>query len=216
MAQSGRGRRAGARPRGSGFTRRGRRPCRSCSRTTSSGWSPNMLVSSLDELRGGSGGTGREPFERRSLDRRRSTSSATRAMVEYRVNAVFSGPFAVDDETCGSSRTAATPARGRHRGGVDGGQDLGVPELFRQRSAAGADARRLAGAQSQPCTGPFRLVLEDSPYPVELWGCSRSASPRPLSPPPALGDDEEFGIFVRDDDGRVVAGISGIVWRWCS
>ena len=30
-----------------------------------------------------------------------------------------------------------------------------------------------------------------------------------------LGEEHEFGIFARDDDGHVVAGISGIVWGGC-
>jgi GNAT superfamily N-acetyltransferase len=30
-----------------------------------------------------------------------------------------------------------------------------------------------------------------------------------------VGAEQEFGIFLRDDDGRVLAGISGIVWGGC-
>ena len=30
-----------------------------------------------------------------------------------------------------------------------------------------------------------------------------------------VGDDQEFGIFVRDDQGQILAGISGIIWGGC-
>ena len=63
-----------------------------------SGWSPNMLVSSLEELQ--ETVAGREEalsdveIEINSLD-----VFANKGFVEYRLHAVFSGPFALDENT---------------------------------------------------------------------------------------------------------------------
>ena len=59
-----------------------------------------------------------------------------------------------------------------------------------------------------------RLVVEDSPDPADLALLEERVAAAAIAAA-GLGDDEEFGIFVRDDDGRVVAGISGIVWGGC-
>jgi GNAT superfamily N-acetyltransferase len=62
--------------------------------------------------------------------------------------------------------------------------------------------------------GPYRLVVEDSPDPGDLALLEERVAAAATA---AAGVDEEqeFGIFVRDDDGRVRAGISGIVWGGC-
>jgi GNAT superfamily N-acetyltransferase len=55
------------------------------------------------------------------------------------------------------------------------------------------------------------LVVEDSPDAavgallVHQGGAGATAAP-------GLGDEQEFAIFARDDDGGIVAGISAIVW----
>ena len=56
-----------------------------------------------------------------------------------------------------------------------------------------------------------RPVVEDSPDPADLALLEEKVAQAAITAA-GLGDDEEFGIFVRDDDGRVVAGVSGNVW----
>ena len=122
-------------------------PCRSCSPDDVSGWSPNMLVSSLDELAEAVAERD-ESLSNVSLQIHVLDVVGNKGYAEYRVNAVFSGPFVVDDETVIEPNGRELLLGGRHRGGVRWGQDLGVPQLLRRRRAAGADARRLAGAES--------------------------------------------------------------------
>jgi GNAT superfamily N-acetyltransferase len=56
-----------------------------------------------------------------------------------------------------------------------------------------------------------RLVVEDSPDQADLALLEEHVAAAAIA---AAGGDEEqeFGIFVRDDEGRILAGISGIVW----
>ena len=59
--------------------------------------------------------------------------------------------------------------------------------------------------------GPYRLVVEDPPHPADvafLEQCVADAATEAAG----VGAEQEFGIFVRDDAGGIVAGISGIVW----
>jgi len=55
------------------------------------------------------------------------------------------------------------------------------------------------------------LVVEDSPAPadVALLEAHVAAAAAAAS---GLGEEQEFAILARRDDGRIVAGISGIVW----
>ncbi len=62
--------------------------------------------------------------------------------------------------------------------------------------------------------GPDSLVVEDSPDLADLALLEERVAAAAIAAA-GLGDEEEFGIFVRDDHGRVVAGISGIVWGGC-
>ena len=63
-----------------------------------SGWSPNMLVTSRDEL--AEGVAERDEASRTCPCRSTpSTSSGNKGYAEYRVSAVFSGPFVIDEET---------------------------------------------------------------------------------------------------------------------
>ena len=62
--------------------------------------------------------------------------------------------------------------------------------------------------------GSYRLLVEDAPPPADLALLEDRVAQAAIDAA-GLGDDDEFGIFVRDDDGRVVAGISGIVWGGC-
>ena len=63
-------------------------------------------------------------------------------------------------------------------------------------------------------SGSYRLVVEDSPDPAELALLEEGVAAAAVAAA-GLGEDEEFGIFVRSDDGRVVAGVSAIVWGGC-
>lgn len=63
-----------------------------------SGWSPNMLVSSLDELAEAVAERD-ESLSNVSLQIHALDVVGNKGYAEYRVNAVFSGPFVVDDET---------------------------------------------------------------------------------------------------------------------
>ena len=60
----------------------------------------------------------------------------------------------------------------------------------------------------------YRLVAEDSPDPADLALLEEQVAAAAIAAA-GLGDDQEFGVFVRDDEGRIVAGISGIVWAGC-
>jgi GNAT superfamily N-acetyltransferase len=59
-----------------------------------------------------------------------------------------------------------------------------------------------------------RLVVEGSPDPADLALLEDRVAQAAIDAA-GLGDDQEFGIFVRDDDGRVVAGVSALVWGGC-
>jgi len=61
---------------------------------------------------------------------------------------------------------------------------------------------------------PFRLVVEDSPDPADLALLEDQVAAAAIAAA-RLGDDEEFAIFAREDDGRIVAGISGNAWGEC-
>lgn len=58
------------------------------------------------------------------------------------------------------------------------------------------------------------MVVEDSPDPADLALLEEQVAAAAIA---AVGGDaeREFGVFVRDDTGRVLAGISGIVWGGC-
>jgi GNAT superfamily N-acetyltransferase len=58
------------------------------------------------------------------------------------------------------------------------------------------------------------LVVEDSPDPADLALLEEHVAAAATAAAGA-GEDQEFGIFVRDDEARVLAGISGIVWAGC-
>ncbi len=69
----------------------------------------------------------------------------------------------------------------------------------------------MAVARAQPVEGSNRLVVEDSPDPADLALLEEHVAAAAVAAA-GVGAEQEFGIFLRDDDGRVLAGISGIVW----
>ena len=62
--------------------------------------------------------------------------------------------------------------------------------------------------------GPYRLAVEASPDPADLAlleervAAAANAAAR-------VEDEQDLAILVRDADGRLVAGISGLVWAGC-
>ncbi|HUK94215.1 MAG TPA: GNAT family N-acetyltransferase [Gaiellaceae bacterium] len=64
---------------------------------------------------------------------------------------------------------------------------------------------------SRTVEGSYRLVVEDSPDPADLALLEERVAAA-ATEAAGCDDYQEFGIFVRDEQGRVVAGISGIVW----
>jgi ribosomal protein S18 acetylase RimI-like enzyme len=63
--------------------------------------------------------------------------------------------------------------------------------------------------------GPPRLVVEDSPDPADLALLEDRVAEAAIAAA-GVGDDHEFAVFVRDDEARVVAGLSATVWgRYC-
>ena len=55
------------------------------------------------------------------------------------------------------------------------------------------------------------LIVEDSPDAADVALLEEQVAAAAIAAA-GLGDEQEFAIFARDDDGRVVAGISAIVW----
>jgi len=60
----------------------------------------------------------------------------------------------------------------------------------------------------------YSLVVEDAPAPADLALLEERVAPAAVAAAD-VGDDEEFGIFLRDGEGRILAGISGMVWGAC-
>lgn len=62
--------------------------------------------------------------------------------------------------------------------------------------------------------GPYPLVVEDSPAAADLALLEERVAAAAVAAA-GLGEDQAFGIFVRDDERRIVAGISGMTWGGC-
>jgi GNAT superfamily N-acetyltransferase len=63
----------------------------------------------------------------------------------------------------------------------------------------------------QPVDGTTRLVVEDSPRAEDLALLEERVAAAAIAAA-GMGGDEEFAIFVRDGEGRIRAGVSGIAW----
>ena len=59
--------------------------------------------------------------------------------------------------------------------------------------------------------GLFRLVVDDSPDLADLALLEEHVAAAAAEAVGA-GEAQEFGVFARADDGRVLAGVSGLVW----
>jgi GNAT superfamily N-acetyltransferase len=62
--------------------------------------------------------------------------------------------------------------------------------------------------------GSHRLIVEDSPDPADLALLEERVAAAAAAAA-GVGEEQEFGIFLRDDAGRMLAGVSGIVWGGC-
>ena len=62
-----------------------------------------------------------------------------------------------------------------------------------------------------PARDGYALVVECEPDPRDLSLLEERLAEAAIEAVGA-GDEHEFGIFVRDDDGRVAAGASGSIW----
>ena len=62
--------------------------------------------------------------------------------------------------------------------------------------------------------GPFQLVVESSPDLADLALLEERVTAAAIEAA-GVGEDRAFGIFVRDDERRIVAGISGMTWGRC-
>jgi len=79
-----------------------------------------------------------------------------------------------------------------------------MPPSSSRCSARGWKTERIVGH-------PYSLVVEASPAPADVAFLEERVAAAAVE---ATGTDgeEEFGIFVRDDEDRILAGIAGIVW----
>ena len=55
------------------------------------------------------------------------------------------------------------------------------------------------------------LVVEDSPAAADVALLEEQVAAAAIAAA-GLGEEQEFGIFARSDDGCVLAGVSGVVW----
>ena len=60
----------------------------------------------------------------------------------------------------------------------------------------------------------FQLVVESSPDLADLALLEERVTAAAVDAA-GVGEDRPFGIFVRDDERRIVAGISGMTWGRC-
>ena len=61
---------------------------------------------------------------------------------------------------------------------------------------------------------PHHLVVEDEPDPRDLALLEDKLAAAAVAAVGA-GDEEEFGVFVRDGAGQIIAGVSGSTWGGC-
>lgn len=69
-------------------------------------------------------------------------------------------------------------------------------------------------AKTWPACTSYELVVETQPDPLDLAFLEERLADAAVEAA-GVGEVHEFGIFVRDDDGHVVAGASGSFWGGC-
>ena len=58
---------------------------------------------------------------------------------------------------------------------------------------------------------PYLLVVDDAPAAADLALLEEKVAAAAVDAAD-LGEEKELAVFVRDDDGRILAGVSGLVW----
>jgi len=72
-----------------------------------------------------------------------------------------------------------------------------------------------AAPVTQPAENdPYPLVVEESPDPADVALLEERVTAAAIAAA-GVGEDRAFGIFVRDDERQIVAGISGMTWGGC-
>ncbi|MET1003041.1 MAG: GNAT family N-acetyltransferase [Acidimicrobiia bacterium] len=61
---------------------------------------------------------------------------------------------------------------------------------------------------------PYPLVVEDAPNLADLALLEERVAAAAIAAA-GVGEDRAFGVFIRDDEHRIVAGISGMTWGGC-
>ena len=59
-----------------------------------------------------------------------------------------------------------------------------------------------------------RLVVEDAPDVADLTLLEERLAAAAIAAA-GVGEDRDFAIFVRDDDGAITAGVAGVIWAGC-
>ena len=72
----------------------------------------------------------------------------------------------------------------------------------------------MRSAVPERAAGLPELVVEDSPAAADVALLEERVAAAAIAAA-GSGEEQEFGIFARGDDGRVLAGISAIVWGGC-
>ena len=137
-----------------------------------------------------------------------------KAFAEFVLTAKFSGPWVVDEDVVIEPNGREIVLAGVVAADFSGDKISAFRTVLRRSGADGAAAAAGVALEEQDSAG-WRARTASSSRTRRLRPisrCSRSGSPQAAIAAAGLGDDEEFGVFVRDDDGRVVAGVSGIVW----
>lgn len=62
--------------------------------------------------------------------------------------------------------------------------------------------------------GNYRLAVEQDPDPFDLALLEECLSHAAVAAV-GVGEEQDFGIFVREADGRIIAGASGTIWGGC-
>jgi GNAT superfamily N-acetyltransferase len=77
------------------------------------------------------------------------------------------------------------------------------------------DATAAPRSHGDDCPGGLpELVVEDSPAAADVALLEEQVAAAAIAAS-GLREEQEFGIFARGDDGRVVAGITAVVWGGC-
>ena len=139
-----------------------------------------------------------------------------KGLVEFRVAATFSGPFVLDEEVVIEPNGQVLLLGAVAVADFVGDKIAAVRAYFDDATLL---EQMLAGsaASSDPplrWTAPTSLVVDRDPDPRDLALLEERLAKAAVKAVD-VGEEREFGIFIRDDDQQVVAGASGSVWGGC-